>query len=218
MLQGKCGRVLDRHMSQCAPCHLPISDVTMDPSLAVKPSEAACEQCTRKESTTDNPMLVCDFCDAGWHIHRLDPPLTEVPEGDWICPRCVLDGITESQLHAKIARRSTEQQLNAGSPNLYPDKQMRQRDAAAQQLHGRLILQNFMDPVTKRLRPYWGRLHFKGDKRRPRYFDVHFEDGDIHDYTMTEVKPYLQPDGTVLPVGVTLAHDTEFAEQASSSS
>jgi hypothetical protein len=106
-------------------------------------------------------------------------------------------------------------QLNT-APNLYPDKQMRQRDVAAKQLHGRLLLQNFMDPATKRLRPCWGRVHYKGEGRRPRYFDIHFEDGDVYDYTMTEVKPYLQPVGTVLPAGVTLPNDTEFTGQTSS--
>ena len=128
----------------------------------------------------------------------------------------MLDGITQSQLQAKAERRSVAKQLRA-PVNLYPDKQMRQRDAAAQQLHGRLLLQNFLDPVTKRLRPYWGRVHYMGEQRRPRYFDIHFEDGDVYDYTVSEVKPYLQPAGTSLPAGVTLPNDSEFTGQASSS-
>eukprot|EP00959_Pyramimonas_sp_CCMP1952_P432318 9053227-Pyramimonas_sp.AAC.1 len=34
-------------------------------------------------------MLLCDKCDLGWHMFCLDPPLGEIPEGDWFCPRCV---------------------------------------------------------------------------------------------------------------------------------
>lgn len=34
-------------------------------------------------------MLLCDGCDANWNISRLDPPLTQIPKGDWYCPRCV---------------------------------------------------------------------------------------------------------------------------------
>lgn len=33
-------------------------------------------------------MLVCSICDTGWHTACLQPPLTAVPEGDWLCPPC----------------------------------------------------------------------------------------------------------------------------------
>jgi uncharacterized Zn finger protein (UPF0148 family) len=32
--------------------------------------------------------LLCDTCDAGWHTFCLDPPVEEVPDGDWVCPDC----------------------------------------------------------------------------------------------------------------------------------
>lgn len=59
-----------------------------------------------------------------------------------------------------IELHTQKQQAGGTAPNLYPDKQMRQRDAAAKQLHGRLVLQNFVDRSTGRLRPFWGRVHF----------------------------------------------------------
>lgn len=34
-------------------------------------------------------MLLCDSCERGWHQQCLNPPLAEVPEGDWLCPTCV---------------------------------------------------------------------------------------------------------------------------------
>ncbi|KAK7072938.1 hypothetical protein SK128_014055 [Halocaridina rubra] len=38
----------------------------------------------------DHPetILLCDTCDAGWHLSCLRPPLLSVPEGDWLCPAC----------------------------------------------------------------------------------------------------------------------------------
>lgn len=33
-------------------------------------------------------MLLCDGCDAGYHMTCLEPELTVVPEGDWFCPSC----------------------------------------------------------------------------------------------------------------------------------
>lgn len=33
-------------------------------------------------------MLLCDRCEAGYHLDCLDPPLVEVPVGDWYCPNC----------------------------------------------------------------------------------------------------------------------------------
>jgi hypothetical protein len=213
ILQGRCGRTIDRHMSQCAPCHLPGIDPTIDPTLLDKPVDIACEHCDSLHSNAEDRMLICDYCDAGWHLKCLEPPLSQVPEGNWLCPRCVDEGITPEQLQAKVYQRETQQQIDDG-PNLYPDKQMRERDAAAQQLHGRLILQNFVDPATKKLRPYWGRVHFKGELHRPRYFAVHFEDGDVYDYSVAELKPHLQPADVVLPAGIRLPNDAEFLGQA----
>ena len=87
-----------------------------------------------------------------------------------MCPSCNQAGVSQQQLHSKVADRELRKQLDGKAPQLYPDKGMRARDATAQQLHGRLILQNFVDPSTQQLRPYWGRLHYMGPQRR--YFDV----------------------------------------------
>jgi hypothetical protein len=215
ILQGRCGRTTDRHMSQCAPCHLPGIDTTIDPTLVDRPAETVCEVCNSPTSTQQNSILLCDYCDAGWHMQCLEPALTAVPDGDWLCPRCVSEGVTAAQLQSAIAQRETQQMLDA-APNLFPDKAMRQRDATASQLHGRLIKQSFVDPTTRKQRPYWGRVHYMGEQRRPRYFDVHFEDGDIYQYTTAEVKKYLQPPGCVLPAGIVLPFDAAVAGQPAS--
>ena len=138
-------------------------------------------------------------------------PLTEVPKGDWMCPACEKSGVTPAQLAAKVAARTTREQLDRQTPQLYPNKAMRARDEQARALHGRLIVQNFVDPVTGHKRPYWGRVHYMGALRRPQYFDIHFEDGDIYPYTVAELKKLLQPAGVAPPAGITLPGDLELA-------
>ncbi len=34
-------------------------------------------------------ILLCDECDAEYHMYCLEPLLTKVPLGDWFCPVCV---------------------------------------------------------------------------------------------------------------------------------
>jgi hypothetical protein len=42
---------------------------------------------------------------------------------------------------------------------------------------------------------------------------VHFEDGDVYQYTTAEVKKYLQLPACVLPAGIALPNDAAFAGQ-----
>ncbi len=73
LLEGKDGRECREHSKNCAPCHLPI-DGSVHPELAVVPNGLPC--------------FVCDQCQRGWHMACLTPPLSTLPSGDWICPRC----------------------------------------------------------------------------------------------------------------------------------
>ena len=36
----------------------------------------------------EEKMLLCDFCDAGWHMDCLPSPLQLIPDGEWKCPNC----------------------------------------------------------------------------------------------------------------------------------
>ena len=42
-----------------------------------------CEKCGSTEG--EERMVLCDMCDAGYHIDCLEPKLKAVPEGEWIC-------------------------------------------------------------------------------------------------------------------------------------
>jgi hypothetical protein len=46
-----------------------------------------CRICGNCPSEGEN-MLECDTCLGGFHMGCLDPPLVEVPDGDWYCPKC----------------------------------------------------------------------------------------------------------------------------------
>jgi PHD and RING finger domain-containing protein 1 len=48
-------------------------------------------------------MVLCDICDAGYHIDCLEPKLLTIPEGEWICEEC-------SQPKDKKKRRSNAEE------------------------------------------------------------------------------------------------------------
>ncbi|NXD78143.1 PHRF1 protein, partial [Halcyon senegalensis] len=50
-----------------------------------------CEVCGR--SDREDRLLLCDGCDAGYHMECLNPPLSEVPVDEWFCPACAPMGV-----------------------------------------------------------------------------------------------------------------------------
>ncbi len=95
-LQGKCGVTLMNNVCNVAPCHLPDIDPTIDHTLARPDKNLACEVCTFMDE--EDKMLLNDGCGTGWHTMCFNPPLSSVPRGEWLCPRCQHDGITRSDL------------------------------------------------------------------------------------------------------------------------
>jgi hypothetical protein len=66
---------------------LRFSDGTM--SLAdpiARPWEAACAVCMQEDN--EEQTMLCDHCDASYHIYCLKPRLQSVPEDAWTCPHC----------------------------------------------------------------------------------------------------------------------------------
>eukprot|EP00667_Euglena_gracilis_P017512 EG_transcript_18477 len=55
-------------------------------SSASSEDETPCAACGRAEDAAS--ILLCDQCEAHYHLGCLSPPLRRVPEGDWFCPRC----------------------------------------------------------------------------------------------------------------------------------
>ena len=53
----------------------------------------ACTVCGSAEDEPGrNDILLCDACDAGYHMRCLQPPLEAVPPGDWFCTQCAARG------------------------------------------------------------------------------------------------------------------------------
>lgn len=46
-----------------------------------------CEGCGK--ATDEGRLLLCDDCDISYHIYCLNPPLDQVPKGNWKCKWCV---------------------------------------------------------------------------------------------------------------------------------
>ncbi|KAL1529673.1 hypothetical protein AB1Y20_000614 [Prymnesium parvum] len=55
-------------------------------------SELACAECKRLDD--DERMILCDgpTCNLAYHIYCVSPPLSQVPEGEWLCPVCAAKG------------------------------------------------------------------------------------------------------------------------------
>ena len=71
-----------------------------------------CVQCSLIRPFVDNPMLLCDSCDAGWHLLCLRGTNARPapPEDSWFCPSCVAaDRCTPSALDARTARIESAQ-------------------------------------------------------------------------------------------------------------
>lgn len=56
---------------------------------AKKCKECGCSECGGKE--LPETQLFCEQCQYVTHMHCLDPPLEQIPDGDWYCPDCYVD-------------------------------------------------------------------------------------------------------------------------------
>jgi len=70
-------------------------------SLSPPSDDIHCQVC---ESPFDeHQMLLCDICNAGWHVDCLLPPLTTIPHGILKCPLCLPRHLVPRQQHSTFA-------------------------------------------------------------------------------------------------------------------
>ncbi|NBK23903.1 MAG: hypothetical protein EOM68_17970 [Spirochaetia bacterium] len=213
-LMGKCGRTVTNNISNLAPCHLPDIDTTVNPELAMPPEDLPCEVC--RSDADAGAMLICDACGTGWHMYCLVPPLDEVPDGDWVCPRCLAEGVTLDEVKRRqraltdgVVRELQEQWVQEKAMRTaFPTAATRRRDQRAEELGGRLIRKELEVEGVRRGRSkgrteVWGLVYYRGAEFRPEYFEVRWSDGrkEVMSYARLS-KLVLVPPGTRLPRGV----------------
>ncbi|XP_050955754.1 PHD and RING finger domain-containing protein 1 [Labeo rohita] len=54
--------------------------------------QTSCEVCGGRDR--EDRLLLCDGCDAGYHMECLTPPLDAVPVEEWFCPECIANNRT----------------------------------------------------------------------------------------------------------------------------
>ncbi|CAJ1057408.1 PHD and RING finger domain-containing protein 1 isoform X2 [Xyrichtys novacula] len=73
--------------------------VGQEETISVDFEQTNCEVCGG--SDREDRLLLCDGCDAGYHMECLTPPLDSVPVEEWFCPEC--------EAHNRHSRGSAEE-------------------------------------------------------------------------------------------------------------
>jgi len=63
----------------------PAHSLTFSPASPLS-DDTQCQAC--RSPFDEEKMLLCDICNASWHLDCLLPPLTTIPAGIWKCPLC----------------------------------------------------------------------------------------------------------------------------------
>ena len=78
------------------------------PAAEEEADDEACRRCGDTESTGTNAILLCDGCDAAYHMLCLPRPLATIPDGEWKCPICnpafskALEGTMERSVGSRL--------------------------------------------------------------------------------------------------------------------
>ena len=132
-LQGRCGRTMKVHRSQCAPCHLTNINPVLDPSLQEVGVDFPCVVCGSPEE--EGLLVICDGCLQGYHIHCLTPPLASVPVEDvWVCPGCVEQGVTTEVVQLQ---RQMGMPVAQSDAHVFPSEKQQAADDEARKLDGK---------------------------------------------------------------------------------
>lgn len=58
------------------------------------------------------PLIQCDYCPLLFHMDCLDPPLTALPAGKWMCPNHVEHLVVGVQIRPAASHKRIVQQLS----------------------------------------------------------------------------------------------------------
>ncbi|XP_051975657.1 PHD and RING finger domain-containing protein 1 [Xyrauchen texanus] len=65
--------------------------------VALDLDQTSCEVCGGRDR--EDRLLLCDGCDAGYHMECLTPPLDAVPVEEWFCPECTANNRSSGSDH-----------------------------------------------------------------------------------------------------------------------
>ncbi|CAO1391967.1 unnamed protein product [Diamesa serratosioi] len=69
--------------------------INLDEYIENDSEVTSCEICS--QINREDSMLLCDGCDKGFHMDCLNPPLLEIPHGNWYCDDCFESSSEESE-------------------------------------------------------------------------------------------------------------------------
>ena len=78
---------LQSHTRLTQPSVSPVPSPLSTSSLPPSSDDTHCQVC--QSPFDEHQMLLCDICNAGWHLDCLLPPLITIPHGLWKCPLCL---------------------------------------------------------------------------------------------------------------------------------
>eukprot|EP00983_Pelagomonas_calceolata_P066096 1148865-Pelagomonas_calceolata.AAC.2 len=139
-------------------------------------------------------MLLCDGCGTGWHTMCLQPPLQSIPRGDWLCPRCIADGVSVADLRA-LRRNQVPvpgQLLRGRHVPSFQDVVSRRRSQKLAAFEGRTVAHK--ERHGGHLRSRLGKVHYLGAGAGLKCFRVIFEDGSSMNMSRVEVQNRLMPE------------------------
>ena len=184
-------------LENLAPSHQQVKQPTDEITVTKNPpKQLACEVCRFVDS--ESTMLLCDYCDTGWHLHCLNPPLAQVPEGAWFCPPCTAAGRVHVRIKPSDQNRA---QSDRGDAELRVAPDELTDPKTGHQYDGWKILKPFegYSQLFPGYLVYGDGSKAKGGKKKKGLFVVYYEDGDRETNTLAALKPFLvseQADGS----------------------
>ena len=170
VLENQAGRLFHKHMQHCVPCLLPNIAGETHAGLSKPAVDLPCERCKSPDHWAD--MLLCDNCDRGFHTFCLVPALTDIPEGDWLCPDCVASGMTLQLLEEKRADY-VEDERSRPALELPSPSRLNKARKMSDKWHGALV---------SHPRHGMGRVSFT-DVLSPKWLHIQWEDGTSSDHS-----------------------------------
>lgn len=206
-LVGRDGGRKILNASNATRCHHPDIDGTIDWTLIRPSQDHACVECGSTSHARN--MLLCDGCNAGYHLWCLEPPLTAVPEGYFICPKCAAAGVTEQQIDMRQQQTAEQQQRRQAYQEFKrvanPSALQKRRDTENAKLHNMLVKKSSTHGEL------WGKIFYRGPGVKDPFL-VTYQDGsneECNRHHVSKRKAWLQPAYTQLPEGVTIPKPLE---------